>query len=302
MTERKIVGVDFSGAGKDDEVGNTWITTGRFDGNNLLVDDCQPISRNGLRELLMGLSGSAVAAMDFPFGVPEAFAKHEFGYKGSLMREMWEVVSNKIDNEPNYIANIRPRLGSKEVQPNSLRDLRKFNKLLRQWDIEHFPNTAFSPLNRASPEMFPMTFHGMRMLHILWAKTKCIVPPLDCTGRTGPVFLETMPGAALEAASLPSTNYKNNKGRNALCNLENRKEIIDGIQHRFGIVLPNFPDYHHLCFFNDDALDSIVAAIVAALWARAPALFHRPEDYKGGRLLNAARLEGCIYTPKPIQS
>ena len=299
MTERRIVGVDFSGGGEDNQVGNTWVTEGYLDGSTTLtISDCRPISRNDLRELLQDLPPSAVAAMDFPFGVPKSFAENEFDADGSLMPDMWDKLSTKVKNDPGYITKTGERLGKNG-------NLRQFNKVLREWDRKHFPSRAFSPLNPASPQMFRMTFHGMKMLNELWRKTKCSVPPLDCPDRTGPELLETMPGAALEAVGLPSTNYKNNKGRNALANLRNRKEIIDGLPGKFGIEMPNLRDgCYDLCIFNDDALDSIVAAVVAALWAndkdKARTLFHRPEDHKD-TVLAAAKREGCIYVPKPTK-
>ena len=291
MAERTIVGVDFSGGDDDDKVGKTWVTKGYSDGGKLTICDCYPISRNDLEKLLMNLPSSAVAAMDFPFGVPQSFAKAEFGFTGTLMHDMWELVSNKLNDEPEYIKKIRPRLrkgGNRQ----------KFNKLLREWDQKHSPNIALSPLNPARPDMFPMTFHGMKMLHTLWKKTGCRVPPLDDDERTGPVLLETMPGVALDARKLPYTEYKNNNGPNALRNLDNRKKIIDHLPDKFGITLPNFEDYRDLCIFNDDALDSIVAALVAAMWANDESLFHRPEDHLDPAVLAAAKSEGCIYAPK----
>ena len=297
MAERKIIGVDFSGAGKDNQVGNTWVTEGRFDADSLAIDNCYQISRTKLEKLLSGLPPDAVAALDFPFGVPQAFAKAEFDFEGTLMHEMWEKVSNKLDNNPQYIKDMKDRLGKKG-------ELRKFNKLLRQSDSAHFPDDAFSPLNPASPQMFPMTFRGMKMLHALWTKTECKVPPLDIAGRAGPVLLETMPRLVLKSRGLPYENYKNNKGSNVLKNLANRQVIFKKLPlpDNFGIVLRKLKDYRDLCVFNDDALDSIVAAVAAALWAKDKTLFHRPEDHHDNpAVLEAARRDGCIYAPKLIK-
>ena len=297
MVERRIIGVDFSGGGNDSQVGNTWVTEGRFDGDMALcIDNCRPISRDDLTDLLTHLPANAVAAMDFPFGVPRSFCEKEFDANGALMHEMWDKISTKVKNDPDYITKMKGRLGKDG-------DLRQFNKVVREWDQRHFPSRAFSPLNPASPQMFSMTLHGMKMLHSLWTNTRCEVPPLCELGRDGPVLLETMPGAALEARGLPSTEYKNNKGPNALCNLKNRKVIVENLSCKFGITLRDFEKYRDLFIFNDDALDSIVAALVATLWAsdKEKTLFHRPEDHKDHAVLAATKREGCIYAPKRIQ-
>ena len=125
MAERRIIGVDFSGGGEDNEVGNTWVTEGHFVGaTTLRIDNCRAISRDDLTNLLMGLPPSAIVAMDFPFGVPHLFAAHEFGFAGNFMHEMWEIISDEMQNQPNYIAELRPRLGRGG-------DLQQFNSLIR---------------------------------------------------------------------------------------------------------------------------------------------------------------------------
>ena len=69
MALQKVVGVDFSGEEGDDKKGKTWATTGHFDGSNLTLVDCNPISRDDLEKLLMNLPNCAVASIDFPFSV-----------------------------------------------------------------------------------------------------------------------------------------------------------------------------------------------------------------------------------------
>ncbi len=294
MAEQRIIGVDFSGAGEDYQVGNTWVTEGRFDGDTTLtIDNCRPISRDELSDLLMNLPSNAVAAMDFPFGVPQDFAKAEFGFTGTLMPEMWHIISKKLDNNPQYIREIRPRLRSGELQ--------KFNKLMRQWEQKHFSQIALSPLNPALPDMFPMTFRGMKMLHTLWTTTKCKVPPLDIAGRTGPVLLETMPGVVLSALCLPYQKYKlNNNKEQKTERLENRKKILDGLAKFCALPVENLDAYRKNCESNDDCLDSVVAAVAAALWAKDPTLFHQPEYHQDPDLLAAAKKEGCIFGLKCI--
>ena len=223
--------------------------------------------------------------MDFPFGVPQSFAEAEFGFRGTLMTEMWANVAT-LGDLPDYIAGIRPRLRKGG-------DLQRFNKLLRDGDRTNFPE-AYSPLNPAAPEMFAMTFFGMRMLHHLWTKSNCIVPPLDDTGRVGPVLLETMPGAILRAFSLPAANYKRKNKTNSGYPEGVRSEILAGLKNKAPIQLQVPDSIHKECMNSHDCLDSLVAAIGAAMWAQNPEQFRKP----GPDELEAARLEGWIYAPK----
>lgn len=320
MASRKIIGVDFSGSDSD----VPWITVATLNAGHLTLRCCEPISRNKLTKRLLDLCkdanlSDAVVAMDFPFSVPDDFAKSGFGLtdKDKLERfgfpdknipdlseaqmpERWEFIS-RLDGLPTYIKEIRHRLGKDQNKKD--RDLAKFRTLPRKWDEKQFGSRAFSPLQLAPIQMFPMTFYGMKMLHTLWTETKCKVPPLEIAERTGPVLLETMPGVALGNLGLPANGYKKTKGPNALSNLDKRKEIIEKLAKN--IPLQNLAEHRDTLIFSDDALDSVVAAIVAAMWAtdeynEQATLFHRPEDHKDPTVRFAAKREGGIYAPKRI--
>ena len=285
MAEQTIVGVDFSGAIN----GDPWVTTAVLKETGLNLESCFPLPREELTERLLALSGdaNAVVGMDFPFGVPKLFAETEFGFKGTLMPQMWNIVSN-LDDLPKYIKEIRPRLRKEG-------DLSRFNKLLREGDSRHFPE-AYSPLNPASPEMFPMTFHGMSMLHTLWTNSGCRVPPLSNAERSGAVLLETMPGAVLSRVGFEwrvHKNYKNGVRARSL-----RKEIMHEIESKTKVPLQNLDHFRDLCIGIHDCLDSLVAATAAAMWARDKTSFHRPEDHQDQTVLEDAQLEGWIYAPK----
>ncbi len=281
MAERTIWGIDYSGA-----IGNDpWVTTAILRGTRLNIESCFPISRDELtaRLLALGDDTNAVVGMDFPFGVPYPFAESEFRFKGTQMTEMWEIIS-VLEDLPTYIKHLR----------FSLRHggLKNFNKLLRQGDKSGIDG-PYSPLNPAAPEMFAMTLYGMRMLHELWTRSACRVPPLGENGRPGPVLLETMPGAILRAFSLPAANYKGKNKTNGGYPEKVRSKILDGLKDKATIPL-QFPDsIHQKCMENHDCLDSLVAAIGAAIWAQNPEQFRRP----GPNDLAAAQLEGWIYAP-----
>ncbi len=67
----EIIGVDFSGAKPEKD---TWVAAGLLGPAGLVLRDCRPVRRAELAELLASLPGDSVAALDFPFSVPEAFA------------------------------------------------------------------------------------------------------------------------------------------------------------------------------------------------------------------------------------
>ena len=119
MAKQKLIaGVDFSGSTKD----VPWITTAILEGESLRLKSCEPIRREKLTKRLLDLcndadNADAVVAMDFPFGVPDDFAKAGFGFpdkempdlSATQMPERWKVIS-QLGNLPAYIKSIGTRL------------------------------------------------------------------------------------------------------------------------------------------------------------------------------------------------
>ncbi len=97
MAERstRIIGVDFSGAVADNK---TWYAQGQLRLETLYLEECFPIDRRGLINLLKGSSGPLVASLDFPFGVPKDFAEYwacqQIGINFSSLQEAWTAASN----------------------------------------------------------------------------------------------------------------------------------------------------------------------------------------------------------------
>jgi len=274
MAERMVLGVDFSGAKGDDHVGKTWVTKGRFDGGTLKIHDCHPVSRDGLRTLLKDLPSDSVAAMDFPFGIPTEFIQY-LGIDATDMPTVWRSISSDGKDVAWFEAKCREAVKELGYQPKRTGD-------------KYYPE-SISPLNL---RMLRMTFHGMSMLDKLWNETNCQVPPLQQEGRNGITLLEVMPGATLKAFSLPHTEYKN-KDRNPLENLKNRQKILAMLSGSFTVDLSNLADFRDIYIFSDDALDSLVAAMCAAKWARGDK-FKQPNADE----IAAAKLEGWIYVPE----
>ena len=283
-----IVGVDFSGR----EKGNTTqVTMAVLLGDVLQLQPCDPLPKrlpgthNKLIELLEGLRSDAVVGLDFPFSVPGAFAK-ELARAAevrlpSAVPDLWNIVS-EIDGGYCSFKKLRDAF------------VGKFGEIQRRGDQRlHGP---ISPLKTGGPNMLPMTFRGMQMLHRLWTSERRFrIPPLPETGRDGPTLLETMPGVLLRHLRLPAANYKRKNKTNCGDPGSVRWEILNGLETGSPIPL-QIPDGMREEFIhNDDKLDSLVAAIAAAMWTQNPDSFRQPQP---GELYDA-RLEGWIYAPKP---
>ena len=151
----QILGVDFSGAQTDR---NTWLARGSLRGNTLSFDSCRPVKRAKLTDELAKCAGPTVAALDFPFSVPREFARFWQGQHPPIfetpifetMPDLWAAAAGMDWNDF-----------------SALRDafVARYGELKRSCD----PPESYSCLHRVNPNMVPMTFRGMQMLHRLWA-------------------------------------------------------------------------------------------------------------------------------------
>ncbi len=270
----EIIGVDFSGA-KSDQY--TWLAWGFLDNRALELRECRPVGRAQLTGLLAGLPDGAVAALDFPFSVPLSFARF-WAPEAATMPDLWAAAAAMELEE--FIA---------------LRDefVVQHGELKRHADTYH--PECYSCLHKANPNLVPMTFRGMQMLHQLWAAGwpgSITVPPLAPPPGRKPLLLEAMPGAALKAFRLPYKGYKN--GARAL---PLRQKILDGLTSFPLVRLENLGGFRRLCLNHHDALDSVVAAVVAALWASDPGVFRCPPPEGSKGFNSRVLLEGWLYAP-----
>ena len=88
--EITILGVDFSGAKSDK---NTWVTRGTLSDGLLEIVSCDPTPRSELAVLLSSVPGNTIAALDFPFSVPNKFANHLLP-SPKTMPELWKAAAN----------------------------------------------------------------------------------------------------------------------------------------------------------------------------------------------------------------
>ena len=292
MADWTIVGVDFSGAEKSN---TTQVTTAVLRVDALELQPYEPLPKslpsthNKLKNLLMSehCNRPTVAALDFPFSVPQAFAR-ELVPDVSTMPELWGVVAAMDYNK------------FKEKRDGFVE---RHGEVMRRGDANL--GGPFSPLHEVRPGMLKMTYHGMRLLDGLWnsAEPRFQVPPLPKDQRDGPILLETMPGVLLRSFGLPHNRYKTSYHDKKAAK-KNREKILVGLEDKktSGVELKNLDSIRDWCIRNDDCLDSLVAAIGAAMWVTNKSRFRHPlETMPPDEEIKAAQLEGWIYAPKPVQ-
>lgn len=283
-----IVGIDFSGRAS----GNTTkITMAMLQGDVLRLQPSEPLptrlpgTHDQLLERLEELPPTAVVGLDFPFSVPRAFGN-----------ELARAVREKLPSAMPDLWNIASEIDGGYSSFERLRDafVGNYGEIQRRGD--HCLHGPISPLKTGGPNMLPMTFRGMQMLYRLWtSERRFCIPPLPQTERNGPTLLETMPGVLLRHLCLPAANYKRKNKTNLGDPWTVRWEILNGLQARSPIPLQVPEGMREEFIENDDKLDSLVAAIAAAMWAQNSAQFRHPTDAE----LPDAQLEGWIYVPKP---
>jgi len=272
----QILGVDFSGARGDN---NTWLTRATLEGTSLSLQAVCRITRHDLTEQLASSAGATVAALDFPFAPPRSFA--EFWSPGCrTMPDLWSAAAD-IDYDQFLVQ--RDEFVARHGEPKRACD----------------PPESYSCLHMVNPIMVPMTFHGMRMLRRLWfeeTSNAMSVPPLaEHSGSNSSSItelLEVMPGAVLRRLGLP---YKGYKGGNSAA--QRRQTIVAALPERARPIELSWGEFGDLALRSHDALDSIVAAVAAALWNVASERFPKPPGEGEEGFDPVVLLEGWLYAP-----
>ena len=269
MTERTIIGVDFSGATTE---GKTWVAEGCLSSaGHLIIDRVQPFLRNDLLELLEHAPPSTIVALDFPFGLPRVFLE-SLGIHANTMKEVWRYIAAMPFNE----------------YKNTCKG---FGTHPKRTGDKHYP-VSLSALNS---RLVPMTYRGIEMLHNLdkACLNRWCIPPLDSgEAPSGQItLLEVMPGAFLSTIGLDWATVKGYKGADSL---NARDRVINRLATYEEIRVTNLLQFRTGFRANDDCLDSVVAALAAALWATDRQSFLHPVSEE----LSDAQLEGWIYAPK----
>ena len=221
----------------------------------------------------------AVAAMDFPFGLPEQFLPDiGVGDDFQTIADIWPVLAYTDWQD------------LKDVVTEFVGDYGEPRRVVDRLYLE-----SKSTLHRVNPDMLLMTYKGASLLSRWWDQNDR--PPwhvLPLNPPPGPceeavTLMETMPGAFLRSIGLCYRGYKG-KG---LAALQNRDRIINELALNSGIVMPNLDEWRYACRANTDCLDAVVAAVCAAAWRHRTADFRSPEHLEEA----VARREGWIYAP-----
>ncbi len=301
----EIIGVDFSGNEKRNA---TWVARCCLKGSVLKIESCSHLgnarekAHKDLERILKELPSGSVAAMDFPFSVPEEFIEYWGECDEELaspkdMTELWKAASR--------VKKSNTKLGE---WCKKFVDARKDKKLYpepkRRGDL--YQPGSFSPLHRNQPDMVPMTFRGMQMLDRLCNSedSSFCVPPLSEKDHCGSVLLEVMPGSVLISMGLPYQNYKDNPRsmKEEAYYRKFRSDIWDNLAARSGITI-SAKDKTELDKLGEkakndkggDCLDAVVAAVAAAIWSLSKETFHCPPEKGSPAILK----EGWLYTPCP---
>ena len=267
-----LIGVDFSGAQQDNA---TWIAMATDgDDGQLQWQTPFPIRRADLEQLLLTIDGPAIAALDFPFGLPSDFAITQgFVRWGEGLMDSCDRMSGTDQTEFEQVAREyvtaygEPRPRASDVPP------------------------AFSPLHATNPNMVPMTYHGMAMLGRLLRRvqSRFKIPPLPANALRGQITLvELMPGQLLRARGDSGVGYKNSAN-----NLPRRHEILSRLEAWIGDPLPEH--VRLACRANADCLDAVVNLIGAWEWHRNPDAFNHPTPAQS----QFTHIEGWLYTLRP---
>lgn len=275
----RIIGVDFSGARGDN---NTWATSGNLDGRDLRLEACRRVTRAELTQSLADCAGPTVAALDFPFATPRAFA--DYWLPGcAAMPDLWAAAAGL---EYEDFLELRDRFVALHGEPKRACD----------------PPESYSCLHMVNPIMVPMTFRGMQMLHRLWSGdtgNPVSVPPLPEYSRQEgdgvTELLEVMPGAVLRRLGLPFKGYKGGAKAG-----ERRRHIVSELPKRTSPLTFTFGEFEETALKSHDALDSVVAAVAAALWAIDPSRFAQPPGQGEESYDPVVLLEGWLYAPQSV--
>src|SRR5262249_38311347 len=147
----------------------------------------EPTGRAGLHARLRDsdaeLRRAEACGLDFPFGLPVAFAEHLLG--GPFPEEGWGALARRLEKmtPPEFLV--------------AIQDFREAHGEPKRRTDERVDE--FSPLHRVNPDLGPMTFHGIRM--IAEERSRYAVRPFD-TAR-GRALLEVYPGGSLRRLGLP---------------------------------------------------------------------------------------------------
>jgi hypothetical protein len=265
-TGRLFGGVDYSGDMRDPRNG-TWLATLELAGDRLRVRRLEPTGRSGLEGYLRnpdtGLMNVEAIGLDFPFGLPLAFAEKLLG--GPFPDEGWWALAKRLERltRPEYLTHVH--------------DFRESEGEARRLTDERAD--AHSPLKRVDPDMGSRAFHGIRM--IAEDRSRFAMRPFESA--QGKLLLEVYPEAVVREVAARVA-----EGRPGL------RRIVTALGSLERLPVDVDPEFARACMSRRDALDAVVAARCAALAVLSGEVDRTPDELAPGEG-SRVRCEGWIY-------
>lgn len=262
MTNRPIIGVDFSGAALAGE--KIWIARAHFQDEMLVFDELLPAhalpegapQREAALAALVNYIGSfqaPICGFDFPFSL----------HHDELDRFNWR----------DWVASLPARFDSSDAFRAAYKGAK------RATDVR--AKTPFAPLNL---RLYRQTYHGIRDVLAPLLQNGAVALPFDEPRASQPRaawLLEICPASLLKKHQL----YFSYKGKSEAQRL-NRERILSECQTRFALKTSDAMKQNALDDTEGDALDAILSALCVAQALQKAEWTPRDE---------AEKLEGRVY-------
>jgi hypothetical protein len=191
---RLFAGVDYGGDMRDPREG-TWLALIGLEDERLAVFRLRATGRHGLESYLRDpdstLMDVEAIGLDFPFAVPTPFAESLLG--GPFPEEGWWGLVKRLErlSRPDFLS--------------AAQDFTQREGLLKRYTDEAAGSP--SPLSRETPDLCPMTFHGVRMIGE--DRSRYAVRPFETA--QAKLLLEVHPDVVLQRLGLDLTTATGRK-------------------------------------------------------------------------------------------
>ena len=261
---RMFAGVDYSGDMRDPRKA-TWLAIVALQDERFRLTRLEATGRSGLQRYLRdpdsALMSVEAIGLDFPFGLPLAFAESLLG--GAFPKEGWWGLVKKFEklSRPSYL-----------VALQEFRDAQGELKRLTDEKAE-----ASSPLHRVGRDLGPTAYHGIRMIGE--DRSRYAVRPFE--NAQGKLLLEVRPTAALRRLVAADEKTPLDKVLSGLSSLDSHPVELS-------------PRFHRLCLASREALHAVVAARCAAIAVLTGEADRSADELAAGEG-ERLRREGWIY-------
>ena len=258
-SSRRIHGVDFSGA--QDAGENIWISSGEIDGGRLEIEKCRSAADEfdtkdrktvfkELREFVADRNQS-VFGFDFPFGLPETVTD------ATDWNKFIETFPDEFDGPDHLRETCVERADGQKSRATEAK------------------TTALCPYG---VRIQYQTFYGIRdLLNPLLRNRAVSVLPMMGPETDLPWLLEVYPAATLEQLDLNRNGYK----KQTVESRKRRTENVDGLSEE-NTDVDEEARTNAVC--NDDALDSLVAAVATFRAVRDGSAFLDEKSHPEGHI------------------